>query len=129
MKFTKSKINCTGNTERQITPTNKVLFHTVAVNESKFHQFHPEIFGLASEDTTISFWDMRKSFENPFFCMTAHKEEIFSIDFSPFNEFILLTSCADGLISLWDIRNLTKEVHSFNGHKDKCTKVSHYLLL
>lgn len=55
--------------------------------------------------------------------MGAHKDEIFSLDWNPFNEFIFLTSAADGLISLWDIRNLGTAIHSFEGHQDKCTKV------
>lgn len=84
---------------------------------------HGDIFGLASEDTTVSLWDLRRPLHQPFFRVAGHKEEIFSIDFSPFNEFLFLTSCADGLVSLWDMRNLTKDVFSFDGHKNQATKV------
>lgn len=93
------------------------------MNDCKFHRTHPDIFSLASEDTTVSLWDLRRPLVNPFFTLAAHKEEVFSVDFNPFNEFVMLSSCADGLVSLWDLRNLSKAVYSFDGHKDKCTKV------
>ena len=66
---------------------------------------------------------MRTAMKEPINCFQAHEEEVFSLDFSPFNEFTFLSSCADGLVSLWDFRNLSKSVYSFDGHKDKCTKV------
>jgi WD40 repeat protein len=99
------------------------MYHSVSVNDCKFHKLHPEIFALGSEDTTATFWDLRRPLNNPFFSLGAHKEEVFSIDFNPFNEFLVLTSCADGNVGLWDLRNLGKCVYSFNGHKNKCTKV------
>jgi histone-binding protein RBBP4 len=95
----------------------------VSVNDAKFHKQHPDLFALASEDSTVSLWDMRQKLEAPLFMLGAHKEEIFSLDWNPFNEFIFLTGAADGLISLWDVRNMGRAIHSFEGHNDKCTKV------
>jgi histone-binding protein RBBP4 len=101
----------------------KITHHAVSVNDAKFHSKHPDLFALASEDTMVSLWDLRKPTQSPLFLLGAHKDEVFSLDWNPFNEFIFLTSAADGLISLWDIRNLGNAIHSFEGHQDKCTKV------
>lgn len=95
----------------------------MAVNDAKFHSKHPELFALASEDTNVSLWDLRRAQQNPLFLLNAHKEEIFSIDWNPFNEFVFATGGADALVSLWDLRNLNSAVHSFEGHSDKVTKV------
>lgn len=107
----------------------RITHHAVAVNEAKFHKKHPELFALASEDSTVSLWDLRRPKKTPLFILGAHKEEIFSLDWNPSNEFIFLTGAADGLISLWDVRNMTSAVHSFEGHQDKCTKVISYIYL
>ena len=34
-------------------PTHGITFHQKAVNDTKFHRFHPDIFGSASEDMSI----------------------------------------------------------------------------
>ena len=104
-------------------PKDKIYHHTVSVNDCKFHKLHPEIFALGSEDTTVTFWDMRRPMNNPFFCLGAHKEEIFTIDFNPYNEYIVLTGSADGSAGLWDMRNISKCLHTFKGHQNNCTKV------
>lgn len=101
----------------------KIVHHSEAVNDAKFHSKHPELFALASEDMNVSLWDLRRANHNPLFMLNPHKEETFSVDWNKFNEFIFLTSAADGMISLWDIRNLNDSIHTFEGHRDKCTKV------
>jgi len=44
--------------------------------------------------------------------------EINSVDFSPLNEFLLITASNDKTIALWDIRNLKLKLHSFDHHKN-----------
>ncbi len=44
----------------------------------------------------------------------AHKNEIFTIDFSFDHEFLFLTGGEGGIIKLWDLRNLNKELYQFS---------------
>ena len=53
----------------------------------------------------------------------GHCKEINSIDFSPFNEFLFLTGSADKSVKLWDLRHVTKSLHSFEGHTDQVLRV------
>ena len=48
--------------------------------------------------------------------MEGHKKEINAIGFNPFNEYLFLTASSDQTIALWDMRNLTKKLHSFTTH-------------
>ena len=42
----------------------------------------------------------------------GHDEEINSINFNPFNEYLFLTGSSDSTIGLWDMRNLSKKLKS-----------------
>lgn len=54
---------------------------------------------------------------------TAHTEEINSVSFNPFQEFLLLTGSADQTVALWDLRNLRERLHSFESHSDEVFRV------
>jgi histone-binding protein RBBP4 len=93
-----------------------------AVNEVKFHKINSNYFACASEDSTISFWDLRAG-SNPFIKVMAHHTEVFSLDFSYNDEFLLLSGAADGLVKLWDMRKMVKPIHDFENHTDKVLRV------
>lgn len=63
-------------------------------------------------------WDIRENKNKPEFTVIAHSNEIFSLDFSPFNEYLFLTGSADNTIGLWDLRNLENKLYSFENHKE-----------
>ena len=42
--------------------------------------------------------------------------EVNTIDFNPFNEYLLLTGSNDKTCVLWDLRNLKKKLHNFKHH-------------
>lgn len=94
----------------------------MAVNDCKFHRIHGTIFAAASDDCSISLWDLR---EKPvsFLRVVAHINEIFAIDFSYSDEFLLLSGAADNMVKLWDIRKFVKPVHEFENHSDKVLRV------
>jgi len=100
-----------------VNPTTEITYHQKAVNDTKFHRFHPDIFGSASEDMTVGIWDLRQKTDSPCFNVVAHSSEIFSLDFSPFNEHIFLTGSGDNSVGLWDLRNLSVSLHKFEAHK------------
>jgi histone-binding protein RBBP4 len=107
-----SKVNCTRKFEN----------NGKAVNEVKFHRINSNYFACASEDSTISFWDLRAT-NDPFIKVMAHHTEVFSLDFSYHDEFLLLSGSADGLVKLWDMRKLVRPIHDFESHVDKVLRV------
>lgn len=50
--------------------------------------------------------------------LNAHDAEINCVAFNPFYEHVLATGSSDHTIALWDMRNLTKPLHSLVHHKD-----------
>lgn len=60
---------------------------------------------------------MRQKTNAPTFNLVVHSNEVFSLDFSPFNEHIFLTGGGDNLVNLWDLRNLSSALHRFDSHK------------
>jgi histone-binding protein RBBP4 len=81
-----------------------------------WHRFHQNIFASCSDDRLLMIWDHReksngpKGEKKPIFEIVAHTNEIYSLDFSPFNEFLLLSGSADETASVWDMRNLTRSL-------------------
>lgn len=55
--------------------------------------------------------------------VVGHDDEINSIDFNPFNEYLFLTGSSDSTVGLWDLRNVSKKLHTFNHHKGEVLKV------
>lgn len=101
----------------KLAPLHEINYHQKGVNDTKFHRFHPDIFGSASEDMTLGIWDIRQKTDSPCFNVIGHHSEIFSLDFSPFNEHIFLTGSGDNTIGLWDLRNLSSSLHKIDAHK------------
>lgn len=61
--------------------------------------------------------------KKPLFEIVAHTDEVYSLDFSPFNEFLFASGSGDKSISVWDMRNLTHSFATFNGDKNSVIKV------
>ena len=53
----------------------------------------------------------------------AHDDNVNTLDFSPFSEFLVLTGSDDKTIALYDLRNLNKKLHSFENHTDSVLNV------
>lgn len=88
---------------------------------------HPNIFASCSDDRLIMIWDMRfrgsvSGSRKPLFEIISHTNEVYSLDFSPFNEFLFLSGSADENASIWDMRNLTRTVSNFKSN-DSVVKV------
>ena len=54
----------------------------------------------------------------------AHAAEINCLSFNPNNEFLLATGGADKVVALWDLRNLARSLHKFEGHKQEILQVA-----
>ena len=66
------------------------------------------------DDRKMMIWDLRQ--QNPVYNVEAHVQEVNTIDFNPFNEYLLLTGSNDKTSALWDLRNLKKKLHNFKHH-------------
>ena len=58
-----------------------------------------------------------------FTIIKAHSERINSIDFNYFHEFLFLSGSKDKSIGMWDLRNLSVKLHSFQHHNEEVTNV------
>ena len=79
------------------------------------------LFGVSSQNKTISIYDMRENTSKPAITKTAHNGEIYSLDFNRFAQNLLLSGGDDSDVYLWDIRNMSKKYNSFVGHNDSVT--------
>lgn len=89
-----------------------------------WHQFQSSIFASVGDDRKLLIWDTReKDRKKPFQKIEAHKGEVNCVSFNPFSEFVLATGSADRTVALWDMRNLSLKVHSFENHADDILQV------
>ena len=69
--------------------------HNAAVEDVAWHRFHSNIFASCSDDRTIAVWDRKfrhsEGKAKPALSVVAHRSEIYSIDFSPFHEYLLVS--------------------------------------
>lgn len=106
----------------QLYPLYEFQFKEVAVNDVKYHKYHPSVFGSVSA-TDLHIWDERQGFDKPFFDITVHAKEVYSLDFSYHDEYLLLTTGEDTLIKMWDIRNLSLPIYKFKHGEKSAVKV------
>jgi len=69
-----------------------------------------------SDDKTLMIWDKRC--ESPSQIVEAHVAEIMCVDYSPFDQHLLLTGSDDKTVAVWDTRNLNQKLCSLRAHKD-----------
>ena len=98
--------------------------HAGAAEDVAWHRLHPELFGTVGDDCKLHIWDCRNSNRKPQITVAAHSKDVLSLDFNPFNEYLLATSSADNTTALWDLRNLSVKQHSLEQHKDEVLVVS-----
>ncbi|XP_066325201.1 uncharacterized protein [Miscanthus floridulus] len=59
-------------------------------------------------------WDLRTN--KPEQSIAAHQKEVNALSFNPFNEWILATASGDATIKLFDMRKLSRSLHTFDSH-------------
>ncbi len=90
--------------------------HKAVVEDVCWHRFDPNRFATCGDDRKLILWDLNQ--EKPTHNIEAHSQEINSVEFNPFNEFLIISSSNDKTIALWDIRNLTTKIHVFEHHRN-----------
>ena len=92
--------------------------HTSVVEDVAWSHHHSHVFGSVGDDMQLLICDARDSTGGPSKKVAkAHENDINCVSFNPLNEFLLATGSTDSTVGLWDLRNLTQKVHSFEGHK------------
>ena len=105
-----------------IYPLNDFQYKEAPITDIKYHKYHPSLFGSVS-GTDLHIWDERQGFEKPFFDVTVHGKEVYSLDFSYHDEYLLLTTGEDTFIKMWDMRNLNLPIYKFKHGEQSAVKV------
>jgi len=71
----------------------------------------------------MKLFDTRERDGKPLITCMGHNKEVNSLNFNPFNEYLILTGSSDQTVALWDMRNLSKKLHSFTTHNGEVLKV------
>ena len=105
--------------------TRKFTGHTDVVEDVAWHRHHRDIFASCGDDRLIALWDVREGHSGqPTLRIAptapgAHKEDVMSLSFNPYQEFLLLSGSVDKTVKLWDTRNTAKALHTFVAHSDE----------
>ncbi|KAI0499442.1 hypothetical protein KFK09_020345 [Dendrobium nobile] len=89
--------------------------HEAAVEDVDWHFDNENLFGSVGDDNRLMLWDLRSS-RKPEHSILAHGDEVNSLSFNPFNEWLLATASVDTNIKLFDLRKLTSSLHTFYSH-------------
>lgn len=90
--------------------------HKAVVEDVNWNNQINGVFASCGDDRKMMIWDLRQS--QPTSSVEAHVQEVNSVEFNPFNEYLLLTASNDKTCALWDLRNLSKKIHNFKHHKN-----------
>jgi histone-binding protein RBBP4 len=101
--------------------------HGKSVEDVDWHKYQANVFGSVGGDSSIVLWDIRdfdsSATEGKRGILKVKEEahgasdDINCISFSPLDEFLFATGGSDGMVKLWDMRNLNRAIHTLEGHK------------
>ncbi len=76
--------------------------------------------GLAAfvgDSGLLSFWDLRtNNIVQSVRATNNDKKELYSVAVNPVQRQLLITGGEDGSVRIWDRRNLSVQLHNFEGH-------------
>ena len=99
-----------------VTPIKQFRKHTSIVSDVSWSSHSPHILASCGDDKLLLLWDTRQS--DPTHTITAHSNEVNSVDFNKVEEFVLATGSSDCTVALWDCRNLSVQMAQLEHHKD-----------
>ncbi|TKW34364.1 hypothetical protein SEVIR_2G302200v4 [Setaria viridis] len=95
--------------------------HEDLVEDVAWHLKDENIFGSVGDDCKLMMWDLRTN--KPEQYIAAHEKEVNSLSFNPFNEWILATASGDATVKLFDMRKLSRSLHTFDSHEGEVFQV------
>lgn len=95
--------------------------HESVVYEARWHPRQSGLIASVSADCSLRLFDIKQSSNimNP----CAHPAEILSLDWSKYDDHLLVTSACDNRLRLWDIRMITNPIIVFDGHQAAIRRV------
>jgi WD40 repeat protein len=76
--------------------------HAADINGISFNPSMEMTFATASADKTVAIWDMR-NLKSKVHTLEGHMDEVYMVDWAPFNESILASCSADRRVAIWDL--------------------------
>lgn len=78
--------------------------HEGVINDTKFSNINPHVFGTASDDHHYKLWDIRQA-KPQMHSYSASEDDLLVISFSHFNEHLFTTGGEQsGCVHVWDTR-------------------------
>nr|ADE76527.1 unknown [Picea sitchensis] len=110
---------------RKVLEANQIFkVHEGAVEDVSWHLKHEYLFGSVGDDCHLLIWDMRTAEPNkPQQSVVAHQNEVNSLAFNPFNEWLLATGSMDKTVKLFDLRKLSCSLHTFSNHTEQVFQI------
>ncbi|PVU88332.1 hypothetical protein BB559_004871 [Furculomyces boomerangus] len=99
-------------------PIYKYVAHEGTVAEDiDWHSYHKHIFASVGDDFFLRIFDTRTNKIAKE--VQAHSAEVNCVAFNPLSETLLATGSADCTIALWDLRMISKKLHSLESHNSE----------
>ncbi|KAJ0085945.1 hypothetical protein Patl1_06974 [Pistacia atlantica] len=98
--------------------------HNGGVQDVAWHVKNEHLLGSVGSDKYLSIWDLRQSIQNnPVQSVEAHRDEVTSLSFNPFDEWTLATGSADKMVKVFDLRNIYRARYRFTDHRKVVNQV------
>ncbi|KAJ0024636.1 hypothetical protein Pint_06720 [Pistacia integerrima] len=98
--------------------------HNGGVQDVAWHVKNEHLLGSVGSDKYLSIWDLRQSVQNnPVQSVVAHRDEVTSLSFNPFDEWTLATGSADKMVKVFDLRNIYRARYRFTDHRKVVNQV------
>jgi histone-binding protein RBBP4 len=82
--------------------------HAADINGIAFNPSMEMTFATASADKTVAIWDMR-NLKSKVHTLEGHTDEVYMVDWAPFNDSILASCSADRRVAIWDLSRTGQE--------------------
>jgi histone-binding protein RBBP4 len=100
--------------------------HTKVINDVKFSNLNPHLFGTASDDGHYKIWDFRSLKDGNTFvhCYQASEDDLLVLSFNHTNEHLFATGGEQsGMIQVWDLRMPRNYINDLIYHKGPVTQL------
>ncbi|CAL8100321.1 unnamed protein product [Orchesella dallaii] len=120
-----NKSSCTENNVKYLNACRTFRAHEDVVEDVDWHPEQKHLFASVGDDKRLILWDTRGavSEEAVFIGKDVHERDVNAVSFSPFSEFALATGSSDCTVAVWDMRNMSRKVHSLEFHRAEVMQV------
>lgn len=95
--------------------------HESVVYEARWHPRQPGLIASVSADCSLRLHDLKQP--SPIVKPLAHPTEILSVDWSKYDDQLLVTAACDNCLRLWDTRMISTPLKILQGHQAAVRRV------